>query len=713
LGLAYIPQLDESDCGVACLAMILKKYRSLVSLQKLRELSGTNSSGTTAYGLKQGFEHYGFKFNAVQADESFWSQVQGELPLIAHLLIDDDYTHYVVVYRVKGAYLYIADPGKGKYRVAISTFLKDWTGILLLAEPDEAYQPVRDVSSNFGPLSKLISKQWRLIAIVVALTLVATVLGLLGSFYFQVLIDRILPQKNLNLLSVTSIGLLTLYASRSILDFGSNVLLNKLGQKMGLDLMRHYLKHVLKLPLSFFATRKTGEVFTRFADASKVIDAVASAILTILIDTSMLIAISVALSIQNKLLFSLTLVLIPLYCLTMVAFYRVLERSNRNEMAAGARFNANFIESLKGIETIKAYGEESRVFNRLNAHLSDLMQKSFKVALFSSLHEACKQFIQLGCSVLLLWMGAKYVVMGRISMGQLITYNALLAFYMWPLENIVTLQTKLQTAKVAASRLNEVLQIKPESQQTLNTTAASLCPVQVKHVDFSYRLDEPALKDITMMIPVNQKVALVGESGSGKSTLAKLLVKFYEPEQGSIYYGTDELSQLAIDEIRAQITYVPQESFFFSGTIFDNLVFGCEQVPSETAVINACELVELGEFITQQPNGLQTILEEKAGNLSGGQKQKIALARALLQSAKVIILDEATGSLDALAAKRIVANLMTIPDRTILFIAHQLQIAAQCDQVLVMAHGQIVERGTHSELVEQAGLYSELWQANQ
>lgn len=709
MGFSYIPQLDESDCGVACLAMILKKYRSLVSLQKLREVSETDSSGTSAYGLKRGFEHYGFDFQALQANSDYLLQSNVQLPLIAHLMIDEDYTHYVVIYRIKGHQLYIADPGKGKSKISIDEFCQSWTGILLTAQPTPEYQPVKQLGTNLFKMTKMLKSFKGLVAIIILVTLITTILGLLSSFYFQVLLDSILPQKSLNLLTITSIGLLTLYVVRSLTDFSSNILLARLGQQMGLGLMRHYIRHVLKLPMSFFETRKTGEIFTRFVDASKIIDAIASAVLTIFIDVSMLLVISVILSLQNRFLFLITLIVVPLYCGTMLAFYQILNRVNRNEMASGARFNANFIESLKGIETVKAYGEEPRIFVKLNHYLTDLLKKSYRVSVISQLHEACKQVIQFGCSGILLWIGAKYVINGQLSIGQLITYNALLGFYMGPLENIVTLQTKVQTAKIAADRLNEVLEINPELPIQSKTVKPTGQTIRMEKVSFSYKFDEPTLMNINLTVQPGEKVALVGASGSGKSTLAKLLVKFYEPDSGTICYGNHKLDDLQTDEIRSQITYVPQESFFFSGSILDNLLFGVSHTPNDEELFSVCHLAGLDEFIDSQPLGLQSILEEKGSNLSGGQKQRLALARALLQDSKTIILDEATSGLDVLTEKQVIRNLMQITGRTIIFIAHHLKIAQQCDSVYVMNHGQLIEHGSHDVLMAQAGLYEKLW----
>jgi len=707
----YIPQLDESDCGVACLAMILKKYHSHVSSQRLREISGTDATGTTAFGLKLAFEHYGFTFTPISTNDGFWATAQPKLPLIAHLRINESYTHYVVVYRVSGHQLFIADPDKGKYKTSLTNFMKDWTGILLLAEPRPDYKPTQKNNDNTLVISELLKNQSRIITLIVITSFIVIVIGVIGSFYFEVLLDSVLPRKSQTLLSIISIGLLTLYFLKSLLDFGSNVLLNKMGQRMGLELMRGYIKHVLKLPLNFFETRKTGEIFTRFSDASKVIEAIASSILVIFVDCSVLVTISLILAFQNKILFLFTISLIPIYFSIMIFFYSSLDRVNRREMASGAKFNSAFIESLKGIETIKAYGEEHQAFKKLENHLNDVMKKTFTVSLVSVFLEACKQFIQLGSSVLLLWLGARYVMDNQISIGQLVTYNALLVFYMMSLENIIQLQTKLQTAKVATNRLNEILEVKSEQQVNTNAINMKSDQIRVDNLNFSYGLNAPILKNVTIRIGSNQKLALVGESGSGKSTLAKLIVKFYKPDSGSVYYDGQLSEKVDFKDVRENITYVSQDSFFFNGTIWENLVFGCKHEPSKHKVLEACKIADLTNFITQQPMGLQSILDEKGVNISGGQKQKISIARALIQKSHVIIFDESTSSLDVLSEKRVIDNLLKIPNRTILLITHNLPVAQKCENIFVMKNGCLIEQGTHDKLIQKSGVYETLWHA--
>ena len=341
------------------------------------------------------------------------------------------------------------------------------------------------------------------------------------------------------------------------------------------------------------------------------------------------------------------------------------------------------------------------------------MKKSFRTVTLDNVQQGIKHTIQLISSALILWLGSFYVMEGKISLGQLITYNALLVFFTDPLQNIINLQVKMQTAQVANKRLNEIFAIEPE--KTNDSSFGEISNqifregITLENVSFSYNMKAQTLNNISCTIPPKSKIALVGVSGSGKSTLAKLLVNFYAPSEGVIRYGKMNHLDIPFQQLRKHVTYVPQESFFFSGTIVENLTFGLQETPSFERIVEVCEKVQLSTFIEQQPLRYDTILEEGGTNLSGGQRQRLAIARALLKNADILILDEATSGLDTLLEHAILDYLLTLEDKTVLFIAHHLSIAKNCEQILVLHEGKLVEQGTHDELRYNQGIYQRLW----
>lgn len=709
-------QQDEKDCGVTCLAMILKYYRTDIPISKLRELSGTDNQGTSAFGLKKCMEQLHFDCHAIQADSSVWGEKELPIPLIAHVLIDQSYLHYVVVYKIKDDMLHIADPGKGMLIQSIPEFEQQWTGVLLLMTPNQKYTPTTEKVNSITSFLPILFKQKGMIAHIVLASFFITLFGVLGSYYFQGIIDSFIPNQTLSTLNTISVGLMFVYFFQVLFEYSRSYLLVILGQRMSISVMLSYFKHVLKLPMTFFSTRKSGEIISRFLDANKIIDALASATLSMFLDVGMVVIIGVVLFVQNQTLFFISLATIPFYVVAILAFVKAFDRSNEQEMAAGATLNASIIESLEGIETIKAYNGEDKVYNKIDQQFVKLMKKSFKQSNLDNIQQGFKHGIQLVSSVLILWIGSYFVIDGTISLGQLITFNSLLIFFTDPLQNIINLQVKMQTAQVANRRLNEIFYIEPEQKegsQTKHITSEIFNNgITINNVSFSYGMKAPVIQNITTFIPQNAKIALVGVSGSGKSTLAKLLVHFYSPSEGAISYQKINMQDIDLHFLRDHVTYVPQESFFFHGTILENLTFGLSEEPSFEKVIEICDFVQLSDYINQQALRFDTLIEEGGSNLSGGQKQRLALARALLKDAEVLILDEATSGMDTLLEHTIIQNLKNLSDKTIIFIAHHLSIAKACDHVLVMDQGRLVEQGTHDELRYNRGMYQKLWEIN-
>ena len=708
-----IYQQDEKDCGVACIAMILKHYKTEIPIHKLREFSGTDLDGTSAFGLKKTFEKLNFECLAIQADNSVWKEKELPLPLIAHVLIDDSFMHYVVVYDVKGDFLYIADPAKGRHKQSLESFQKAWTGVLLLPTPKESYQPSKEKVAGLSSFLPIIWRQKSLVFHIVLASLFITFFGIGTSYYFQGILDYFIPNQALSTLNIVSAGLIIVYLFRVLFEYSRSYLLVLLGQRMSMSIMLEYFKHVLSLPMNFFSTRKSGEIISRFLDANKIIDALASATLSVFIDIGMVIIVGTTLAIQNVTLFLITLVSIPFYLLSIISFVKSYEKANQEEMGAGATLNSSIIESLKGIETIKAYNGELKVYHRVDSEFIKLMKKSFKTVTLDNVQQGIKHAIQLISSAVILWVGSYSVINGSITLGQLITYNALLVFFTDPLQNIINLQVKMQAAQVANKRINEIFAVESEkisenNEQNINEQVFHQ-GITIENMSFSYNLKSPTLKNISCFIPPHSKVALVGVSGSGKSTLAKLMVRFYNPTDGSINYGNTNHLDIGFNQLRNHVTYVPQESFFFSGTIIDNLTFGVEKTQSFERIMEVCDAVHLSEFINQQPLRYNMVLEEGATNLSGGQRQRLAIARALLKDSDILILDEATSGLDTLLEQSILDYLFKLEDKTLIFIAHHLPIAKSCDKILVLHEGLLLEQGTHEELRYNQGIYQKLW----
>jgi len=707
----YRSQMDQKDCGVALLAMVFGYFGSYYSLARLRELAKTTINGTTALGLVKAAETLGFEPQAIQADMTLFDSPNLIFPFVVHVLKDKELFHYYVVTGKDKQNIHIADPDPEVRLTKLSRerFEEEWTGTTIFVAPSPNYQPHKDKNQGLTSFLPILINQKGLITNIILATALVTLINIVGSYYLQSIIDTYVPNQTSSTLSIISICLVIVYALQQILSFAQDYLLIVLGQRLSIDVILSYIKHVFHLPMSFFATRRTGEIVSRFTDANSIIDALASTIISIFLDISTVLIISIILFLQNSSLFFISLLGLPIYAVLIFAFMKPFEKMNRNTMEANAILSSSVIEDINGIETIKSLASEKICYQKIDREFVDYLKRSFTYSRAESQQKALKKLAQLSLNVCVLWIGANFVMDGKMSLGQLITYNTLLYYFTNPLENIINLQSKLQTAQVANSRLNEVYLVKSEfeEQKMVEDLSTIQGDMTFKGIHYKYEYGQDILSDINLTIKQGSKIALVGVSGSGKSTLAKMMVNFYDPSQGEIRLGDMNLNQIDKKSLRQHINYLPQQPYVFNGTILENLLLGAKEGTTREDILRAVELAEIREDIERMPLNYQTELTSDGTGISGGQRQRIALARALLTDASILILDEATSSLDILTEKRIVDNLMKL-DKTLIFIAHRLTIAERVEKVVVLDRGKIVEEGNHADLLARNSFYTYL-----
>lgn len=715
--LKYIAQVDERDCGVACLAMVFKHYGLSISIARLRQLAKTNLQGSTALGLKKAAEKLDFNVQAIRADMSlFKEQKQLPFPFIAHVQKSDQgqlLEHYYVVYKSTKNKILIADPdpNKKKKKMTFEEFTAQWTGVALFFAPKPEFKAGRLSSTNVSDFIFVIFKQKGLIANVVAASLFVTLIGIVGSYFVQFLVDDYIPNNMMNTLSIVSLGLIMAYFFQQVMSYTKQYLLIILGQRLSIDIILSYIQHLFKLPMGFFYTRKVGELTSRFNDANAVIEAVASSILSIFIDVVVVAIMGTVLFLCNASLFLITMFSIPIYSLIILGFVKTFARLNRETMRSGAELESSVIERLSGMETIKALGAERAGYESIDRNYVSFLLNSFSKARMTAIQESLKGFFKLIFQVIVLWQGANLVAGGKLTIGELMAYNALLGYFIEPLQSLIDLQSKIQTAFVAAQRLKEIYEVKSEFEdrdEVLTINQHSLL-IEFQKVFFEYQYNQPIVEHLNLKIGNNEKIALVGISGSGKSTLAKLLVRFFElePNNGKITINDVDIKHIKKEILRSIVTYVPQEPHLFTGKLIDNLLLGARKGTTTQDIIKATEIAGIREEIEQMAQGFNTVITD-AGNLSGGQRQRLSLARALLTDSRVLILDESTSNLDLLTEKRVVDNLLSLKDKTIIFVAHRLTIAERVSRLVMLEHGKIVADGQHDHLLGKNKAYTNL-----
>ncbi|MBF0811968.1 peptidase domain-containing ABC transporter [Staphylococcus xylosus] len=705
----FIQQYDESDCGPACLAMLAHYYGKKTLLSRIREWTKTDKEGTSLYGIIEGGKHLGINITGVKAENT--SDIDNsELPMIAHIINDQGYMHFVIIEKKTKNNLHIIDPAKGKEKIKFMEFEKKWTGILMLVQNDNSYGYDDNVPSKSKVFITILKNNKGIITNIFLLSLFINLLGITGAFYFKYLVDAIIPSRILENLHIISIAVLFIYLLNAFISLIRYQVSLNLSLKIDLNFMKDYYYHVLNLPVKFYETRKSGEILSRFSDLSHIREALSSVTITLLVDTLMVIVGGTILFIQSPFLFYITLLLIPIYLTIGLSFRRFLKKYNREVMEEDATLSAYLIESFSGYQVIKSFGSENEVFKKGVHYFKNLISKLYKLSLFTNIQLTINSFMKMTTTLVIFWIGSSLVIKNELTLGELLTFNALVIYYIDPIERLINLQPQIQSALVATQRYLDITDIQTEDDEKLQYNPKFLNQLEIHNLSFQYNFTDTTLKNINMIIPKNHKVAIIGESGSGKSTIAKLIDSFYKDYEGQIKIDNTSIRDISKKSLRSMISFVTQNNFIFGATIRENLTIGLNRNISDEEIYNACKIVCANDFIDSLPQKLDTQLHNGGANLSGGQLQRIALARAIIKDSDILLLDEATSSLDSSTEKMILENIETkISNKTIILITHKLNNVKNANNIYFLKHGEVIEQGSHDTLIESKGEYYKLW----
>ena len=714
-------QHDEKDCGAACLLMILAYYNCKILLSSAKQAIKVDQDGSNIYGLIEGARQYGMNADAYGGSaEEAWKALKKEefsYPLIIRILNDNQYEHFVVVSGQSGDKISILDPAKGKRKMSQNKFYQVFLGQIIELIPSASFVPRNERKGIYKRYFDMIGEQKGLLVATALISLFIIAIGMSGMYLFRFTIDSILSNltfgekldENVEVLCLLIFGAGVLYFFKFFLTVSRSRMLASLSKKIDLPLMLGYYEHVTKLPLSYLDILKTGEIMSRFEDASKIRDAISGSIITVILDSFMVLICGLSLYLQSKSLFFAAFNIFIFYFVIAVLFIRPIKKANQEAMIQNAEFTSYLKESIDGLETVKATASENMICNRTKAIYQKLVEKGIRSGIVNIQKEALVELVTSIGNLSILWIGTMQVIEGNITVGTLVTFVSLLSYFLDPVQNLAELQGNIQAAIVAADRLNDIMNIEKEKKTGISFEKG-VEKIDFNHVDFRYGNRTLVLRDFTFSVDKGQRIALVGESGCGKSTAAKMIMGLYFSEKGKVKINDIEIQELSSLFLRKQIAYVPQTTFLFSDTIRNNLLLGKDETNLSQDYIEKVLDICQCQFIKKMAFGIDSVLEENGSNLSGGQKQRIAIARALLGKPSVLILDESTSALDAVSEYKILEEIgKNFPDLIMITVTHRIQSTTNYDRIYVIENGTVIADGTHNELLTGNTVYVDLW----
>ncbi|WP_414620982.1 type I secretion system permease/ATPase [Calothrix sp. CCY 0018] len=700
------PFVSSANSAAACLTMVAQYWEISVKLEWVQR----QVRSQRPKNVVEAAEKLGLVLRRLQVD---WDDLQ-KLSFPALLLWgNSEQANWVVAYARKGNNLIVANPQNPDFacesvsREQLESF---WNGYLWQVEQTQKQE-------RFN-LSWFLPAVWQYKGLLTEVLLASFTLQLLGlttPLITQVIIDKVMVQESLATLDVMAIALLLVAVFESLLGILRLFIFTHTARRLDLSLSAQLFRHLMRLPLSYFESRRVGDTVARVQELEQIRQFLTGTALTVVLDSIFAVVYLVLMFYYSSTLTFVALAVLPLFAILTLTATPILRKWLNETFNRSADSQSFLVETITGIHSVKAHAAEPATRDRWEGLFARFIRTGFKASTTSNISSNIGDFLTKFSSLLILWFGAKLVIDGNFTVGQLVAFQMLSGRVTGPLLRLVQLWQNLQQVLLSVDRIGDILNVNPEAEPGTGLVLPSLeGEVTFDQVFFRYKANtEPVLKGISFHVEPGQFVGIVGRSGSGKSTLSKLLQRLYQIESGRILIDGFELKGVDLASLRQQIGVVLQEDFLFNGSILENITLGNPEITAEQ-VVQAARMAVAHDFISDLPQGYENNVGERGTALSGGQRQRVALARLFLLQAPILILDEATSALDSETEQQVLQNLQnSTQGKTVFLIAHRFAPLKRADMILVMEKGIIVERGTHDELLQKKGLYYSLYQKQQ
>jgi len=680
------------ECGSACLLSIIKYYGGNVSRERLLELTKTTKDGTNFYNISQAANEIGLISKGYKMDD-ISKLYEIEKPFISQIVINN-YNHFVVIYKIKNGNITVMDPAKGILKLNIDEFCKIWTGYILMLEPYKKLPVYNENNYILSLIKNILFDNKKIIINLLSLTLITTIFTCVYSYYFKIIIDKVLNTDKLNILVITIIFLL-IFVLKTFIEYLRNNLLLYLNQKIDLSIITTTIDKIISLPYSYYKNKTTGEMISRINDLFYIKNVISKIIVTIFLDIILALSTLIILFNINKTMSLYLFIIIMIYIVLFLIFRPSIKNMTDINQEDNSKINSQLVESISSYETIKGLNLEKIFQNKINKLYLTSMNNNLNFSKLINTQDLLNDLFEGIILLFILYTGSNLIMDNLLTIGSLITFNSLVYYFITPIKSSLDFYKDLFYVKNSIKRINNILNYKYEKLDK-NTNLLITGDIKINNLEFSYNNKTNIINDISLSINDKDKVLILGSSGSGKSSLLKLLYKYYEVERNKIYINDYDINDFTLKDIRENITYISQNEVLYNDTIRNNIIL--DRNIDDKSFINVCNMLYVNEIIKDNILSYDYSLEENGANISGGQRQRIILARALLKNSKIILIDEGLNEIDINLERKILKNIFAYyKDKTIIIVSHRLDNMDLYNKVINIEKGRVKDVLTRNE----------------